>query len=190
MKKKYTLNLVGKRFHRLLVLERVENPTKIKNTRSYWKVRCDCGVEKITTGSVLRKSKSCGCYKKEVCGFRSKENHKNWKGGFHYKDGYKFILNKNHPNSNKIGYVSEHVLVMGNYLGRPLYKGETIHHINGIKDDNRIENLELWSHSHPCGQRVFDKVQWCIDFLKIHSPESLNKDLYPVEIEIVKKGDF
>lgn len=34
-----------------------------------------------------------------------------------------------------------------------------------VRDDNRIENLELWSTSHPAGQRVSDKIEWCIEFL-------------------------
>lgn len=69
--------------------------------------------------------------------------HKNWKGGVYYQGGYKLLKVKSHPNSNKRGYVSEHRLVMENHLNRYLFKDEVIHHINGIKDDNRIENLEL-----------------------------------------------
>ena len=69
---------------------------------------------------------------------------RNWKGGRKIDDkGYLLIYKPEHPNVMKGGYVREHRLVMEKYLGRYLEKWELIHHRNGIKSDNRIENLEI-----------------------------------------------
>ena len=81
------------------------------------------------------------------------------------KSGYKCIYKKNHPNSQKSGLIFEHIFIMSEHLGRPLVKGETVHHRNGIRNDNRIENLELWSSAQCKGQRVEDKIHWCKEFL-------------------------
>lgn len=68
----------------------------------------------------------------------------NWKGGrCHRSDGYISILCRKHPSADYGGRVLEHRLVMEEYLGRYLLPTEIVHHINGVRDDNRLENLEL-----------------------------------------------
>lgn len=82
------------------------------------------------------------------------------------KDGYMYIRKNGHPNSQKNGTIYEHVFVMSEYLGRPLYDHENVHHKNGIRNDNRIENLELWNKQQPYGQRVTDKIKFYKEFIE------------------------
>jgi hypothetical protein len=75
------------------------------------------------------------------------------RGSFIDKYGYKLITARRHDK----GYQQpEHRAVMERMLGRKLEKHETVHHKNGIRHDNRPENLELWSGRHGRGQRVAD----------------------------------
>ena len=76
------------------------------------------------------------------------EHHPGWKGGT-YQHGYKEVKiqpeNPLYPMAKISGYIKEHRLVMAQSLGRLLTSTEVVHHINGIRDDNRLENLELIS---------------------------------------------
>lgn len=93
-----------------------------------------------------------------------------WKGGKRVdKRGYVLVRVENNPtlsenhNCNSTGYIPEHRLVMENYLGRKLDKYEFVHHRNGIKNDNRIENLEIVFKKHHYGMV---RCPYCLkDFL-------------------------
>ncbi len=81
--------------------------------------------------------------------------------GYIDKSGYRIV-------SYLGSKVAEHRLVMERHLGRRLLEKETVHHKNGQRSDNRIENLELWDSAHPYGQRIDEKVLWAKDFVATH----------------------
>lgn len=81
-----------------------------------------------------------------------------------------------HPNAGtgrgSLGTIKEHRYVMSQMLGRSLRPNEEVHHINGVRHDNRPENLELWVTSQPSGQRPIDLVNWAKMILDLYEEET------------------
>lgn len=162
--------------------------------RKFVDVICDpelggCGKTVPALVDRLGKAKisSCGCRNKGgkwLTEYNSKNNRKgidnpSWKGGRILRaDGYVEVYAPEHPRVSTRRhvrrYVVEHILVMENAIGRYLLPGETVHHKNTIRDDNRIENLELWGHRQPTGGRVEDLIE--------HAKQTLTDYLTPKDI--------
>ena len=94
-------------------------------------------------------------------------------GSTNDKYGYVQIrIIKGNGKSGKYKY--EHRIVMEQMIGRELLANESVHHKNGIRNDNRPQNLELWSKGQPAGQRVEDKVEYALEILRLYAPNYLS----------------
>ena len=85
--------------------------------------------------------------------------------------GYRLLYTPNHPNANGSKRIFEHRFIMSEYLGRPLRDNENVHHKNGDRLDNRINNLELWAKSQTSGQRVGDLLSWAKEIISKYDKE-------------------
>lgn len=104
----------------------------------------------------------------------------NWKGGVNkHPSGYLKALAKGHPAADANGYVMQHRLVMEQMLGRKLDVKERVHHKNGIRSDNRPENLELWNvdHKDPPGVRTIDQVRHLLARLTVEERHTIRSEL-------------
>jgi hypothetical protein len=130
-KKRISNSLKG--FHHSMKTKKKMSESRMGQGNSMWgKHQSDDTINKISQKAKER--------------FKNINNHPRWKGGRrqHRIGGYVSIYSPNHHFKTKEGYVREHRLVMERYIGRYLKPEEVVHHINGIKDDNRKENLMLF----------------------------------------------
>ena len=88
-------------------------------------------------------------------------------------DGYIKLKLPDHVEAHNDGWAYEHRVVISDHLGRKLTKTENVHHINGDRHDNRLENLELWNTAQPAGQRPEDKVKYALEMLSLYRPDLL-----------------
>lgn len=102
----------------------------------------------LCDGKMNPKSSSC-----RSCRIQSGKSNPSWKGGKVNTSGYVYV---------RVGskYVPEHRIVMEEHIGRDLLEHENVHHKNGIRDDNHIDNLELWTRPQPSGIRAKDALEW------------------------------
>jgi hypothetical protein len=129
-------HLVGKVFGSLTVIA-LEGTS---GGHTVWRCRCTCGNETKIRNANLQSGgvRSCGCSQ-----HRTRDQHPNWRRGYTISKGYKHVLIYGSERTNR--YEAEHRVVMAAVLGRPLTNDEVVHHINGIKTDNRAENLQILS---------------------------------------------
>ena len=180
--RKRTPDLIGKTFGYLTVIGQDER----RNGKLRWCCKCICGNLMTVDNSNLKrrsgKKQSCGCERNRTISEKAKQRigskHGRWNGGRTQDgNGYSLIYVPGHPNCKKGSrYVYEHVKIMADFLGRSLMKGEIVHHKNGIKDDNHLENLELRTYkTHPPGASINDLISYAENILAIYAPEKLRR---------------
>jgi hypothetical protein len=119
---------------------------------------CSCGKPK--------QKKSPRCWTCWIEAGQQGPSNPSWKGGrTTHHAGYVMVKTPGHPRARSRDYVFEHILVMEAHLQRYLVAGENVHHKNGVRDDNRLENLELWTRPQPPGARVEDVIAWAWEIL-------------------------
>jgi hypothetical protein len=170
------IDITGKKFTRLTPIFQYKRTYPSGRTQLGWICRCDCGNVKwqLTYDLTSLKVKSCGCYNSEVARKKlSGENNPSWKGGLPIKTKRGYMEYKSGVNRGKL----VHRIVWESHYGVSLKTNQNIHHINGDRTDNRIENLQLWDTSQPKGQRVEDKLEYYFSLIKEYKDNPIYKKL-------------
>lgn len=170
-RKSLVADLTGQVFGRLTVLS-----TKSVNGHGESTCMCVCGnTVTVRNGNLLRRSKptrSCGCIKDSFYN-KAQDISGYIKVYIPIEESFQYVLNGLKGASKEANgtRIQEHIMVMAKHLGRPIdTKHESVHHKNGIKNDNRIENLELRSAYHGSGQSIEDKLRYARDILMQYDP--------------------
>ena len=125
------------------------------------KKQSEARIKGIKDGTIIIWNKG----KKGLQKGKSGDTNPNWQWGrYEDKNGYIWVRIANHPGVNKMNQIAEHRLVMSEHLGRQLESYESVHHKNGIKSDNRIENLQVVVGRVHTGEV---KCPYCLEVFRI-----------------------
>lgn len=153
----------GQEFLGRACLERVKTCSKkcgyeSRKIRHREERKCErCGTAFVKTR--YKPQRFCSVECKHQNNAEKRTEHKGWK--VRETDGYVI-------SSIRGRTVMQHRIVMEQNLGRELRPYENVHHLNGNRSDNRIENLELWVRRQPYGQRAADTIEWAVAYLRSH----------------------
>jgi hypothetical protein len=131
-----------------------------RRSRQQIPIQCGkCGSERVAHAANIRTEEFTGLCRSCL---HTGPTSTTWKGGRVLKQGYVHIkIYPEHPlyqaMATATGYIPEHRLIMAEHIGRPLKRTEVVHHKNGIKTDNRIENLELFASFKDHGNAVHER---------------------------------
>lgn len=111
-------------------------------------------------------------------------------GDGYFNHGYKIIpvpKKKRHLSRGERS-IAEHRFVMAEHLGRALTSDEQVHHKNGVRTDNRLANLELWSTSQPSGQRAEDLMEYAQTLIERYGTDPSQTDPFGYAEEAAQGG--
>lgn len=144
---KITCKICGKDF--------LVSPSKIKYGKKYCSRFCQ---HKAMMGTHRGKKIQKGQHLSPKTEFKKGQPCPNFKGGHQDKRGYFYLWNPNHPSAQKKGYINRSIIVMEKVIGRYLHNNEIVHHLNGIRNDDRPENLRVMTKEEHA--RYHTKQRW------------------------------